>query len=598
MIKKTAIATGAFLTLMSMTAKEKALDFVRDVKPILEFNCVSCHQETKSKGKLRLDSHEQMLKGAGGDAVIVAGKPDKSTLYTTTILDKDDDDVMPPLKHDGDSLLTKPEITILKRWITEGAKWPKGVNLKAQKRQLPAKVDFVKDIQPILEYNCISCHGPTKDKGDLRLDTKAFIMKGGENDACIVPGKPLESSFFTLVILHKDDDDVMPPAKAMKKGQVVSYKEIALLRRWIEDGAEVPADISLKPKKRPSIGAARVIISSTALYKQLGFDKLAGKVQDVKAFKSMIPGTTVEYEMLAIPAGKFKRGGSEANEKPVREITIDPFWMQKFEMSWDQYEVWQFDLDIARRKKGTYKDNNLDKLADIVSRPTGPYLDMSFGMGKMNRPAVSMTQLAAKCYAMWLSAKTGHFYRLPTEAEWEYACRAGTTTKYHFGDDEKKLPEYGWFYDNSDEKYQERGTKKPNPWGLYDMHGNVSEWVIDSFEKGFYKTSSASNPVNIAIKSVDGMNPPIESSWPTKLYGRIARGGNWNGDAVDLRSATRQLSNPEWKIQDPQLPKSVWYHTDAIWNGFRLVRASKIPELKDLHKYWPSEEEIKAIPQR
>lgn len=598
MINKCLLSLCVVLGATVMNAAEKVpLDFMRDVKPVLEFNCVSCHQETKAKGKLRLDSHDQLLKGAGGDAVVVPGKPEESSLYTTTILGKDDDDVMPPIDHEGDYAMTKFETDILKQWIAEGAKWPKGVVLKAQKRRLPEKVDFVKDIQPILEYNCVSCHGPTKDKGDLKLDTVANAMKGGENGKCIVPGKPLESSLYTLVVLDEDHDDVMPPSKAMKKGQVVTYKEKALLRRWIEDGAAWPESASLTPKKRPSKLPPKVSILPSELYKKLGFDKLTGKVQKTENYTNTIPGTDVSYEMIAIPGGTFKRGGSEENEKPVREIKLDPFWIQKFEMSWDQYEIWQFDLDVARRNKDTYKTNDLDKVADIVSRPTGPYLDMSFGMGKKNRPVISMTQLAAKCYAMWLSAKTGHFYRLPTEAEWEYACRAGSTTKYYFGDDDSKLGEYGWFFDNADDKYQERGKKKPNKWGLYDMHGNVSEWVLDSFAPDFYKNGPAENPVNVATKE-SAENPPVESPWPTKLYGRIVRGGSWDDDAVDLRSAKRRLSEPAWKIQDPQLPKSVWYHTDAIWVGFRLVRAAKVPPLSELHKYWPTDEEIKAIPKR
>ena len=148
-------------------------------------------------------------------------------------------------------------------------------------------------------------------------------------------------------------------------------------------------------------------------------------------------------------------------------------------------------------------DDYHDPLADAVSKPTKPYVEMSFGMGKDGYPAISMTQHAASKYCQWLSAKTGHFYRLPTEAEWEYACRAGTTTAFWFGDDGEKIGDYEWYADNADFKYQKVGTKKPNPWGLYDMHGNVAEWVIDAYDAAGYQSlenGDRANPFRFSDK--------------------------------------------------------------------------------------------------
>ena len=223
----------------------------------------------------------------------------------------------------------------------------------------------------------------------------------------------------------------------------------------------------------------------------------------------------------------------------------------------------------------TTETNNpyLDNVSDAVSRPTKPYVEMSFGMGKGEHPAISMTQHSANKYCEWLSAKTGHFYRLPTEAEWEYACRAGTTTAYFFGDDPSELTKYAWFGKNSDLKYQKVGRKLPNPWGLYDMYGNVIEWCLDQYDASSYG------------KLVPGAVDPWVSS--TKSYPHVARGGHWDDDDLSmLRSAARRHSEPGWKQQDPQLPKSIWYHTDAQWLGFRIVRPLDLPPPEVMQKLW------------
>ena len=176
-------------------------------------------------------------------------------------------------------------------------------------------------------------------------------------------------------------------------------------------------------------------------------------------------------------------------------------------------------------------------LVDAVSRPTRPYVEMSFGMGINGYPAISMTQHAANKYAEWLSAKTGQFYRLPTEAEWEYACRAGTTTAYSFGDDASKLGEYAWSPKNStDGKYEKVGKKKPNPWGLYDMHGNVMEWTLDQYDP----------------KGYAGLGPTTRGTSPhSRIRTRCAAARGWTRIACQLRCGARVASDPSWKQQDP-----------------------------------------------
>ena len=299
----------------------------------------------------------------------------------------------------------------------------------------------------------------------------------------------------------------------------------------------------------------------------------------MKAYKEKIPGTSVSFEMVPIPGGKFKMGSPKSEEDrsddegPQVEVNIEPFWMGKYEVTWDEYDVWSFNLDIQRRKLIGKKATPLDEKADAVSRPTKPYTDMTFDMGHDEYPAICMTQLAAKMYCRWLSEKTGHFYRLPTEAEWEYACRAGTTTAYSFGDDPSKLDDYAWHYENADDAYHKVGKKKPNPWGLYDMHGNVSEWVLDQHSEKHYST----------LKSGIGILDALLV--PKTLYPRVVRGGSWDDDPEGLRSAARHPSNEDWKIQDPQIPKSIWYHTDALHVGFRLLRPLKPTSKENQKKY-------------
>jgi formylglycine-generating enzyme required for sulfatase activity len=305
-------------------------------------------------------------------------------------------------------------------------------------------------------------------------------------------------------------------------------------------------------------------------------DAIARDEAGMKPYTERISGTQVQFDMLPIHGGKFVMGspagetGRKDDEGPQHEVQIAPYWMGRCEVTWNEYEIFMFSLDIQRRRVLNTAETEFDKAADAVTRPTKPYTDMTFGMGKEGYPAICMTQLAAKKYCEWLSAKTGRYYRLPTEAEWEYACRAGTTTAYSFGDDPAEIGQYAWYYDNSNEAYHPVGKKRPNPWGLHDMHGNVAEWCVDQYLPDMYaKTAAAANPLAVA----------------TKVEPRSVRGGSWDDDPAALRSAARRGSSKEWKQQDPQIPQSIWYYTDALFLGFRVVRPLVEPSAEEKVKY-------------
>jgi formylglycine-generating enzyme required for sulfatase activity len=416
------------------------------------------------------------------------------------------------------------------------------------------RVSFEKQVQPILEKRCLPCHDTEKPAGALRMDKMDGLLRGGSKGPAMVPVKPEQSLMMKLMDLPKGTAFAMPPDGPLPQA------ERDAIREWISTGAPWPKNIVLgatAPKGPNEMGVVQQIRERV----------VASKSEPSKPYKQSIPGTDVSYEMLPIPAGEFTMGtpatekSRGSDEGPQRKVKVDPFWMGKFEVTWDEYRLFMLAQQADRGK---------DAVVDGISRPTRPYVEMSFGMGINGFPAISMTQHAANKYAEWLSAKTGHFYRLPTEAEWEYACRAGTSTAYSFGDSPSAIAEYAWYGSNANGKYEKVGTKKPNPWGLHDMHGNVMEWVLDQYAP--YKPAAGllTNPWNRA----------------TEPYPLTARGGSWNDDPDKLRCGARIGSDPTWKMQDPQLPKSIWYFTDAQWLGFRLVRPVKVPTAEDMHAYW------------
>jgi formylglycine-generating enzyme required for sulfatase activity len=291
--------------------------------------------------------------------------------------------------------------------------------------------------------------------------------------------------------------------------------------------------------------------------------------QKPEAYEQSIPETDVKFRMVPIPAGTFTIGspstekGRDPDEGPQKQVQVSAFWMGATEVTFAEWDAFFKNMNVPQTK-------NIS--VDAVSRPTAQYIDLTWGMGRDARhPTNSMSQQAAIMYCKWLYEKTGVFYRLPTEAEWEYACRAGTKTSRPFGNDPKQLAAYGFFKDNSDGKFQKTASLKPNPWGLYDMLGNLSEWTLDQYEANAYASLS---------KAKDPLTPPASK------YPKVVRGGSWMDDADVLRCANRIPSDPHWNQRDPQIPKSKWWLTDGMFVGFRLVRPAMAPSKSEIDKFF------------
>ncbi len=226
---------------------------------------------------------------------------------------------------------------------------------------------------------------------------------------------------------------------------------------------------------------------------------------------------SIGMEFVLIPAGEFEMGaptneaGRDNDEGPVHQVALQhAFYM------------------------GTYEVTQVQWRAVMGSDP-------AFFTGDDNLPVEMVSWDDVQEFIRKLNAKEGtDKYRLPSEAEWEYACRAGTTTRYSFGDSDAKLGEYAWFAENSGDETHPVDQKKPNPWGLYDMHGNVWEWVQDVYHESY-----------------DGA-PTDGSAWVGSGSLRVYRGGSWCNVAGYCRSASRGCAGPALRCDDL---------------GFRLVRS-------------------------
>jgi formylglycine-generating enzyme required for sulfatase activity len=310
------------------------------------------------------------------------------------------------------------------------------------------------------------------------------------------------------------------------------------------------------------------------------------------AYDETIPGTDVTFRMLPVPGGTFRMGSPddegdrETDEGPTFQVQVPPFWMGKCEVCWREYRTYMAACDVFKSLQAAGKRVVTDaNKADAITAPSSLYdPTMTFTNGEdPQQPAVTMSQFAARQYTGWLSSLTGRFYRLPSEGEWEYACRAGTTSPWSSGADASSLADVAWFADTAEETTHHVGTKKANAWGLHDMHGNVAEWVVDELVDGGYARPAAMPQPVAATAAIQ---------WPTKLSPRIVRGGAYYDEPAECRSAARRGSDDvAWKEVDPNFPKSPWWYTEepALGVGMRIVRPLAEPALADRRRWWDAD---------
>jgi formylglycine-generating enzyme required for sulfatase activity len=301
----------------------------------------------------------------------------------------------------------------------------------------------------------------------------------------------------------------------------------------------------------------------------------------------------VKFTMIAVPGGEFVLGSPDTevnrtkDEGPPVKVAIKPFWLGKCEVTWDELDLYWKHLNSAITSEETGRtltDEEIKKLskgpADAVTRPTMPYIDETHGRGREGYPAVSINHHFAMKYCEWLSKKTGKNYRLPTEAEWEYACRAGSTGPT-FLPDGAKITDYAWLKANSRTEEHPNGTTHPvgklkaNPWGLHDMYGNVSEWCLDHYVRDAYARHAKGPRTDELV--VGPCIKPTEYGWS-----HVVRGGHFASGLPELRSAFRGRSDLRWNRLDSQVPMGIWWLATNDTVGFRVCRSEHDDGLKGL----------------
>jgi len=331
-------------------------------------------------------------------------------------------------------------------------------------------------------------------------------------------------------------------------------------------------------------GAAGVVMVGTTRVEGVS---PSNRGQDARDTKDNLPkkytetvtakdGSKLTFDMVLIPGGTFTMGSPageaerEGGEGPQHPVQLNPFYLCTTETTLELFLVYYQETGTAKKEFAedeAAQQTEAQNAAGVnaITGPTPVYGDMTMGYSKKH-PAIGITWFNATVFCKWLSQKTGKKYRLPTEAEWEYAARAGTMSAFGVCDKADDLKDYAWFKDNANTEPHAVATKKPNAWGLYDMQGNVREWAEDFYSPTGYEE---------AVKGKQTANP----TGPKDGEVHVARGGCYDSPAAELRCAARGFEEDWWRMNDPQIPKSRWWLPQIDFIGIRV--ACEVPKAKD-----------------
>ncbi|MCW0483841.1 SUMF1/EgtB/PvdO family nonheme iron enzyme [Gaoshiqia sediminis] len=432
-----------------------------------------------------------------------------------------------------------------------------------------------------MQVKCVDCHLPPKGEGYLKekvrlgaKDIYGFWFKDHESFNWEAKSTVEQAQHFTYKASCTHCHANIFPLQLTKEGQDAHLyytqheHELHCINCHLDAGHYNP-----NAKHESNVGFGKGVEVNREVYTE------PAAVNNHESFSEKIPGTTVSFSMIAIPGGSFTLGSPSGepyrkeDEGPQRQVEISPFFMGEVEVSWDEYLAFYAQTGAEGRSTDT-EGSRTELEVDAITGPTPPYgqPDQNWGLGQ--RPAITMSHEAAETYCRWLSKVTGKTYRLPTEAEWEYACRAGTQTPYFFegnpkdfstdklwnklfGADTTNINSYVVYEKNSLARTQLPSAVRPNPYGLKNMLGNVAEFCQDWYAPDAYQ------------QLTDGVRDP---KGPASGSEHVVRGGSFKSGPAELRSASRDFTRTtDWLKTDPQMPKSKWWYSDVNTVGFRVV---------------------------